>query len=115
MTPFAYSKIPKGLLPLTHQAINYVFVSKNRSTAKNSTGTIWENLKFLIWEISNLKSNTEQTKNATPGLPGHIAKVRVNVTSPKGHSHPSELHTPTTIPSFIVTHTHLLPTGLLLI
>lgn len=48
MTLPAYSKIPKGLLPLTHKAKNYGFVSKNRSTAKNSTETIWENLKFFI-------------------------------------------------------------------
>lgn len=53
MTLLAYSKIPKGLLPLTHKAINYSFVSKNRSTAKNSTGTIWENLKVLI--LGNIK------------------------------------------------------------
>lgn len=68
MTPLAYSKIPKGLLPLTHKAKNYEFMCKNRSTAKNSTGTIWENLKC---SSSSLKSNTEQTKNATPELPDH--------------------------------------------
>ena len=79
VTPLAYSTIPKGLLPLTQRAISYVFVSKNRPAAKNSAWTIWENLKFSIWETSNLKSNTEQTslkkKKITPELPDHMAQA----------------------------------------
>lgn len=75
MTPFAYSKIPKGLLPLTHKAINYVFVSKNRSAAKNSTETIWENLKVLNPGCIQLqKVILSKHKTTTPEQPGHTPK-----------------------------------------
>lgn len=107
MTPLAYSKISKGLLlPLTHKAKNYEFMCKNRSTAKNSTGTILENLKFFI------QPQTLSKQKCHPWAARQQWRLLLLPNSiPILHSYTTHA---TTL-SFIVAHTHTWPTNLLLI
>lgn len=109
MTLLTYSEIPKGLLPLTHKAINYSFVSKNRSSVKNSTETIWENLQssYSGKHPASKVILSKQKCHPWAARPQLGLLLFLNST-PILHSYTIHYH-----PNFYSYHTHTLPTSLL--